>query len=212
MHLRKLLAKRPPGVAAILTLLIAATLAGCGGQSGPTIPVAAGQPAPAASAGGSDAPAATGAGTDPLVVWPAYASCLRAHGVMEQDPALSADGDPSWSDPAAYKRMSQAVHDACDGILADLPGRKTGEDGVPDQATLLRFSQCMRQHGIPDFPDPDPVTGQVVLPSGISKTDPTLQAANAACQSVFQNASATPESGYPTDNATGGPTVAPTGK
>lgn len=48
---------------------------------------------------------------------------------------------------------------------------------------LERFSQCMRRHGEPNFPDPD-AQGRFPLPAGMSTTSPQFQAAQKACKSV----------------------------
>jgi hypothetical protein len=51
----------------------------------------------------------------------------------------------------------------------------------------LEFSQCMRSHGVPNFPDPitGPTGGQAINLTGlgIDQNSPTYQAANQACQS-----------------------------
>jgi hypothetical protein len=39
------------------------------------------------------------------------------------------------------------------------PGNLTAQDIKANQAKGLKFSQCMRQHGLPDFPDPQSDAG-----------------------------------------------------
>jgi hypothetical protein len=48
---------------------------------------------------------------------------------------------------------------------------------------LERFSQCMRAHGEPNFPDPD-AQGRFQLPAGMSTTSSQFQAAQEACKSL----------------------------
>lgn len=48
----------------------------------------------------------------------------------------------------------------------------------------LNFSQCMRAHGVSDFPDPGP-GGGVNLPAGINPSSPAFRAAQHACQGYF---------------------------
>jgi hypothetical protein len=55
--------------------------------------------------------------------------------------------------------------------------------GGSNRSQVLAFSQCMRSHGVPRFPDPDPSTGGVKIDSaqqyGVS--DSQLQAAENDC-------------------------------
>jgi hypothetical protein len=48
------------------------------------------------------------------------------------------------------------------------------------------YSQCMRDNGVPDFPDPDP-NGQFGGPShdAINRDDPTYKAANEKCRDLL---------------------------
>jgi hypothetical protein len=50
------------------------------------------------------------------------------------------------------------------------------------RALSLRFSQCVRAHGVPNFPDPDS-TGRIPDPAsvGINQGSPKFEAANQAC-------------------------------
>ena len=58
-------------------------------------------------------------------------------------------------------------------------GKATG--GSAAVSLPLEYSECMRDHGVPKFPDP--VDGRIVLnpASGIDPDSPTVQAASAAC-------------------------------
>jgi hypothetical protein len=54
----------------------------------------------------------------------------------------------------------------------------------PDDATALKFAQCMRANGIPDYPDPSG-SGQSAVRatpgSDLDPDNPTFQAASALC-------------------------------
>jgi hypothetical protein len=59
-------------------------------------------------------------------------------------------------------------------------------------AQMLKFSACMRAHGLPDFPDPTTAAdGGIQLSiggkkgSGLNPRSPIFQAAQKACQSVM---------------------------
>lgn len=49
-----------------------------------------------------------------------------------------------------------------------------------DSGTALKLSQCMRSHGLPNFPDPSP-NGALQI-TGIDPQSPAFQAAQAACK------------------------------
>jgi hypothetical protein len=60
-----------------------------------------------------------------------------------------------------------------------------------NQQTLLKYSQCMRSHGISDFPDPSPSGGQMINPAKNADVDPTnplFQKAQKACYSYLHAA------------------------
>jgi hypothetical protein len=55
-------------------------------------------------------------------------------------------------------------------------------------AAALRMSQCMRAHGIKDFPDPNSQGGigvKVSPGSDLNPNNPQFKAANAACQHLM---------------------------
>jgi hypothetical protein len=67
------------------------------------------------------------------------------------------------------------------GVLSPAEVARMGE-------RALKFSQCMRSHGVPDFPDPNISGGGVRLtigggPSGIDPNSPQFKAAQKTCQS-----------------------------
>jgi len=67
---------------------------------------------------------------------------------------------------------------ACSG------GSGTGADASSPAAGgkgPLTYSQCMRAHGIKNFPDPNP-NGGIALPNGLDPSSPQFQAADQACK------------------------------
>jgi hypothetical protein len=66
-----------------------------------------------------------------------------------------------------------------------------GGKGNPDQA--VKFSQCMRSHGVPSFPDPTisgnratiQISGNSSNVSGLDPKSPKFQAAQSACQHLL---------------------------
>jgi hypothetical protein len=131
-----------------------------------------------AGAGGSASPSAT---PGPL----AYSQCMRSHGVPSfPDPdaqgriALQA-GPGSALDPGST--VFQAAQQACQS-LQPVP---SAADIARGRAAMLKLAQCMRSHGIADFPDPD-AQGRMMLtsrPGGdLDPSNPRFAAAQTACQ------------------------------
>lgn len=90
----------------------------------------------------------------------AFANCMRAHGV------------PSWPDPNSFggfdkskvappqlrvgASQAQSADRACTHLLPNGLGGRPTQAGVQQiRAQALRFAQCMRDHHIAAFPDPD---------------------------------------------------------
>ena len=51
---------------------------------------------------------------------------------------------------------------------------------------LLRLAQCMRSHGVPNFPDPSS-TGGLKIPNDIDTEAPAFRSAQAACAKLAQS-------------------------
>jgi hypothetical protein len=51
----------------------------------------------------------------------------------------------------------------------------------------LAYSQCMRSHGVPNFPDPQRAAGgtRVTIGNGVDPNSPQFQSAQQACQSLY---------------------------
>ena len=120
-----------------------------------------------------------------------FAECMRNDGVSAfPDPPASggltidgiANGSSLDTNSAAF---TQAIS-ACKELE---PAGFMGQTVTPTQANArLEFAQCMRRHGVPDFPDPTP-NGPLIdtnrIPSLAGKdprTDPVFNAAGRTCQ------------------------------
>jgi hypothetical protein len=67
-------------------------------------------------------------------------------------------------------------------------GSSSGHSGSADaaHASFLRFSICMRSHGVANFPDPSPGGGLRLTPdSGIDPFSPAFQAAQQHCRKLL---------------------------
>jgi hypothetical protein len=123
----------------------------------------------------------------------AYSECMRAHGVSNfPDPgsdgiisihgggAAKAKGTSGRNQSIGGPQMTRA-NNACQHLLPN--------GGVPTAAQRqqlanqgLKFAECMRAHGISNYPDPSGGGGPTTIGgSGINIQSPQFQAANRAC-------------------------------
>ncbi len=93
----------------------------------------------------------------------------------------------------------QAAKDACKNDLPNLGAPPTQQDEV---SAALKYTQCMRSHGEPDFPDPNGHgVIQITSTTGIlAPNSPQFRKAQTACQSLDtgfgeEGVSASPTSG-----------------
>jgi hypothetical protein len=115
-----------------------------------------------------------------------FAACMRLHSVPNwPDPNASGAFDKSKLTPqqlGASGSQVQAAQTACQTLLPS--GGRAPNAAQVDQVRVqaLRFSQCVRGHGVPNFPDPGS-DGRIPDPAtvGIGQGAPTFEAANQAC-------------------------------
>lgn len=152
----------------------------------------------ATGCGASRDPANPG-GTTTMAQELALAQCMRNHGAPNfPDPSASGgftvtttQNGPSGAVDIASPQIQRA-YGACRHLL---PGGGPSLSQLQQQEqqklqaalpALLRYSRCMRSHGVPNFPDP-PASGQgtPALPKGgIDFQSPQFLAAVHACQRV----------------------------
>ena len=88
-----------------------------------------------------------------------FAQCMRTNGVTEfPDPdasgQLTIDGVANNSSVNPNTAAFEQALSACKDLE---PSGFTGHKRTPqEQANALRFAQCIRDHGVRDFPDPGP--------------------------------------------------------
>jgi hypothetical protein len=156
-----------------LTAGLGLALAGCSGAGHPN-----GDPSP----GSVRAQA--------LPVWREFTACVRGHGVANvPDPQVDENGQATWPglSQAQIEVARQQVGGACDAILQKLPAAAQPGGQITEQelATLRRFAQCMRDHGLPDFPDPNS-DGIFTMPPRINAGGKSLlRPATEACKDVY---------------------------
>ena len=108
----------------------------------------------------------------------AYAQCMRENGYAEF-PDPSAEGHLRLQIDASTAPRFEAAREACRELSP--MGLETGPPDPERMERLVGFAQCMRDNGIPDFPDPD-VQGQFNLAgSDIDDDGPAIQSGMRDC-------------------------------
>jgi hypothetical protein len=176
-------------------------LAACGGGGGSSGDAVAhvGSSKPAGTATG-DGPIPAGGGTasaSASATAVKFASCVRAHGVANfPDSAVNitpnggvefhlAKGTVNPGSPQLKSAMQ-----ACQGLI---PHANVGGSGPSAHSMdqLLKYVQCMRSHGVTDFPEPNShgqimvqITGGAGNNNPLNPGSPQFQAASQACRSL----------------------------
>ncbi|MFL5832317.1 MAG: hypothetical protein ACJ76X_20575 [Solirubrobacteraceae bacterium] len=114
-----------------------------------------------------------------------FAECMRANGVPHF-PDPSPKGDYNFGVDVSKEVFTKAV-DACKAL--EPPGALSGKRTVKQQSASLRFAQCVRDHGVKDFPDPvngEPLIDTTKIPSSNKPGGMTiLNAATHKCGGVL---------------------------
>jgi hypothetical protein len=107
----------------------------------------------------------------------AFSQCMRQHGIKNfPDPNSNGQIQITNTAPGMDPNSLKPAQEACRHLL---PAGSGGQQGA-DNATALKYSQCMRQHGIKNFPDPNP-GGGFQIQGGVDPNSPQFQAAAKAC-------------------------------
>ena len=166
---------RRAGLLAIALAVAGVLVAGCSG--GPADPGVAG----VSSATASPSQSATVSGEAEALQ---YAACMRSHGVPDfPDPTVQ-NGSVGFSITAGdgvdqNSLQYQSARQAC----SSLRGGGTANSGSGNLAKELKFAQCMRSHGVPDFPDPNK-NGGFSGTSTVNPSSPTFQNAQSTCMQL----------------------------
>jgi hypothetical protein len=138
--------------------------------------------------GSSNSPGSGTGSSDTLAIQ--FADCMRAHGVPNfPDPGHGSGNSPQDNPQSpAFKSASTT----CDKLQpgGNTPPPKPSESR---QLAMIRFAECMRKHGVPNFPDPTlslppgnvPVIAVAgiyfALPPGLDFQSPAVKQARTAC-------------------------------
>ena len=172
--------------AAVLAVVLAGSLAACGGSSSPQ--VASLGSAPAGASGNPASPAPSGS-LDREAAARGFSSCMRENGVTSfPDPTVDSNGNVQMGlgpnsginrdDPTVRKAFT-----ACRPLLEALRPQFTPAERQKFQDALLKYAQCMRTNGYqmadPDFSGDG---GGLRALAQINRQDPIFQKADAVCR------------------------------
>jgi hypothetical protein len=165
-----------------LAMLAVLTVAGCAGRDkdeGGGIATANGGATPTASA-------STGVGngkSDDKDAPIKFSQCMREHGLpWFPDPDPGSGGLKMKIPKGQDNAKVDAAMEACKKLVPN-----GGEPPKLDAAAIeqsRRMAKCMRENGVPNFPDPD-ANGQIRVDGnklGIDPENPTFAAADKVCQ------------------------------
>jgi hypothetical protein len=140
-----------------MAIIVAVVAAGCGGSSG----TSAATTADTGSNTTTTAHTSTTKDTSSLTAREKavkFSECLRANGVGDfPDPNASGEF-PSYGVSVTAAVWTKAVA-ACKSLQP--PGSLNAHLTPTQFSAALEFAQCVREHGVPDFPDP--VNGQPLI-------------------------------------------------
>lgn len=111
-----------------------------------------------------------------------FARCMREHGVDMPDPQVDSQGRARMTmngagiPPETMEAAQEACEDKRPTAPADGPGREEAN------ARGLALAQCMREHGIENFPDPKDGGIMITPDSGLDPEDPAFQEAQKVCE------------------------------
>jgi len=164
-----------------VTALLAVAVAGCDGGAGRASPQAS----------------ASSALTDQQIaaVGLQYSQCLRQHGLPRfPDPQVTDGhlgiGRPSAGyNPKADLMAHPAAAAACRPILDRLPAsvKRRQAPTAADLQKLRAYAKCVREHGVPEFPDPDQDGVFKIIGTRLEHEDPAIRLlpAEAACKQFW---------------------------
>jgi hypothetical protein len=128
---------------------------------------------------------------------PRYSGCMSTKPDDEQHTTKHAGLPPRASRQRGRLRWTVAIAAAlagvallaaaCDGGSTSTTAPPASQGGSSSTDDAVAYSQCMRTHGVPSFPDPDPDTpwkpfgGTTLAQAGVDTSTPQFQAASRAC-------------------------------
>jgi hypothetical protein len=114
-----------------------------------------------------------------------HADCMRSHGVPSfPDPSANGAPAPPGGTGALTTLRSPAFRSAtkaCQSLAPDGTTVPSLSEGA--KLAALKFSRCMRAHGVRNYPDPQfsGIGYRLILPPGLSPSSPAFKSAETVC-------------------------------
>lgn len=145
----------------LLAVTLAGALAGC-----------------SAAAGGATRASGTSSST-PDDSTMAIVNCYRAHGDPSFPDPVYDPSDGRWHFAVSPGSAPASTQQACQHLFPS----SNASPPVPQAQfqQLVRLAECLRQHGLPTWPDPDPDGSFGLPPSLLGKKSPAWVQASDAC-------------------------------
>jgi hypothetical protein len=165
-----------------LPLALALALGGCASETGER-KVASAETGDARAKDGGDASSDSGKKGGPGTAEfddraRDFARCMRENGVPMEDPK---DGRIQIGGKGIGRERMEKATRACKEFQPPAMGRAKADPGVAE--SMRKFARCMRENGVPEFPDPQPDGG--IRIDGSMADDPDLQAADRKCKALM---------------------------
>ena len=167
------------GALVAVAVALSCAVTGCQGSSGAHV-------ASARNDGGAASPTAS---VDPVRQAQQYIACMRRQGVPMLD-RLTDEGRPQVDKTKVDPDRLGPAMERCRALLP--PAEATKRPAPQDVERMRAYASCLRAHGLSEYPDPDPDTGEPAMSDALAariKNDPHLATAMQACASL------TPSSG-----------------
>lgn len=112
----------------------------------------------------------------------AFTQCMRDKGIDMDDP----DPDTGRPKPGdGVDPQGQAYQTAMQDCAHLLPGSESDSSADPEKLKVYQaYAKCMRENGMPDFPDPQPGE-QGNFGGKLDRTNPNFAKAHEACKDVL---------------------------
>jgi hypothetical protein len=163
-----------------LVAVLALAVAGCG-RSGDDESVAK----LGTTSSSEGAASETETGGEPML---AYSECMRENGIADfPEPVegqLKIEAGPG-SDLNPQSPAFQKAEEACRSLAPTQEVSPEQEEEL--SASALAYAECMRENGVPDFPDPEVSGGGVKMgiPRGVNPQSPAFKKAEEACRELM---------------------------
>jgi hypothetical protein len=121
-----------------------------------------------------------------------FAQCMRENGVPDfPDPQVDGGriemGGPGGGENFDQEAVEKAM-EACEDLAPRGGGNFSEEDRQEMQDAALEHAQCMRENGVPDFPDPEFSDGGAMIElDDIDPESPAFKQAQEACEDKLPN-------------------------